>query len=233
MKGRGLPYIIYASNYSQLNYHKHIMKIIKNTILAVCFFVISVGIVYYLYQENRIDCSVLELDYEGELYCADHANSANNRIYWAKKLLSSLEDIKKTSQSLDYCKVYTSISMLNDNIGVEYLNLHNNIEAFNYINTAAKMGNSLSQYRLGAMYTNGSGVDINNVEAYAWVTVALYQGIPDVSGDKDINRTVLNLQKALLHDLKVADIIDKSFFSKETEAKTKAAKYKEQFIACS
>lgn len=51
---------------------------------------------------------------------------------------------------------------------------------------AAMQGNADAQYGLGLVYAEGRGVDQDDIEAYAWLSVAIMQGAPEAEDLREV-----------------------------------------------
>ena len=81
----------------------------------------------------------------------------------------------------------------------------------------AKQGKAKAQFDLGRKYAEGDGVDQNNVQAYAWLTLAYTQGKKDaveyvekLEMTPDQVTQAQNLSKTLLEqDIGISELIQK------------------------
>lgn len=97
-------------------------------------------------------------------------------------------------------------------MGVVALEQHRNEEAFHWFEKAAKHGLRGGQYNLAQSYKDGIGVEINNVEAYAWLAVAKANGYEGLEAELDA----------------VQQLLDEATLE---EAKNKAAAYSIRYAA--
>lgn len=107
-----------------------------------------------------------------------------------------------------------------NDMGIACIGLNKNVDAFDYFQISAKMGGSLAQYHLGLMYTRGQGVIADYKQAYAWISVALAQGIENQ--DK-----ALVYKKWLIYHLYSQDPTGSSF----REAENLAQLYYKQYVS--
>lgn len=66
-----------------------------------------------------------------------------------------------------------------NNLGVAYSDQLEYINAFDSYRLSAELGNKLGQLNLARMYASGRGTIQYEKEAYAWISVAIAQGLDD------------------------------------------------------
>lgn len=106
-----------------------------------------------------------------------------------------------------------------DMIGIDYETMFDYVTAFHYLKKAAIAGNSMAADSLARMYIYGHGVPEDEIEAYAWFSVAVAQGLDF----EDYQKTV----ESARNDLAV--ILEKE--GKITEGKALARKYYQLYVS--
>jgi len=66
-----------------------------------------------------------------------------------------------------------------------------NSTALRKLQSAAARGDANAQYNLGWLYFDGEGVPQDDVEAYAWFSVAAAQGYAEITGERNILAKIL------------------------------------------
>ena len=56
-------------------------------------------------------------------------------------------------------------------------------------------GDTDAQYGLGLVYAEGRGVDQDEVEAYAWLSVAMLQGDPEAENLRNVMLQTIDLER--------------------------------------
>jgi len=111
------------------------------------------------------------------------AQNLNKAFYWYKESLTHYPG--STSVFIDINKLKNKLekSSLNpvslNELGIIYESFGNHVHAFQYYQKAAIMGSAVSQLNLAIMYARGIGVIQDDIKAYAWVAVAVAQGLQD------------------------------------------------------
>lgn len=87
--------------------------------------------------------------------------------------------------------------------------------AFGFFEKAANRGEPFAQYKLAKMYSTGEGALQDNVKAYAWVAVAIANGLPKAEEiDAMSLRGSLTDQLIQSHELDQAKTLAKDFYTK-------------------
>jgi TPR repeat protein len=160
----------------------------------------------------------------GDMYFRGEGTQKNyyEAIYWYKAALHEktmqnttvrgyiLNNIGEAYEALTY-----KMSIEGSEISEE--SVKGALQAFNYYRMAAILGHAKGQANLGHLYNIGRGVVQDDVQAYAWMTVALSQGMDAISqaiakSDKDL------IEQGLLLDGKLE------------EAKQLAKQYYNQYV---
>lgn len=103
-------------------------------------------------------------------------------VFWFEKSLKKLEN--ENSELKKYVRLITL-----NNIGAASQGLMNFVDAFRYYKEAAMLGLAQSQWNLAKLYSDGHGILQDEKEAYAWVSVAIAQGLEH--GDKQYQAETL------------------------------------------
>jgi len=83
-------------------------------------------------------------------------------------------------------------------------------KAFFWLDSAAKLGDSRSQYMIGTMYYNGDHVEKDPVKALAWINIASYSGLKDAQKAKEtLDNNLSDDQKQKARDL-MPDLLSKT-----------------------
>ena len=64
--------------------------------------------------------------------------------------------------------------------------LRHDPELVEELRAEALLGNTDAQYGLGLVYAEGRGIDQDEIEAYAWLSVAMLQGDPEAEVLRDV-----------------------------------------------
>lgn len=102
-------------------------------------------------------------------------------------------------------------------IGAAYMQITNYVMAFKYFHQAALMGYSLAQANLAVMYQMGWGVLQNDIQSFAWASVAVAQGVDNADMQADVEK----LKNTLTSLLKKQDMAGREL----TRAKSLAKQY--------
>jgi TPR repeat protein len=108
------------------------------------------------------------------------------------------------------------------NIGAAYYKLNDYRMAFKYYYNAATQGNAWFQANIANMYAKGQGVIQDNMQAYAWVNVALTQGFEDKQKQFYCEKLRENLENILKQESKYGKKLD--------EARVLAKKYYKLYV---
>lgn len=109
-------------------------------------------------------------------------------IFWYKKALEKIEDANLRAEEMV-------------KIGVSYYHLFDYPKAFQWYQQAAFMNNSTGQLNLGLMHLRGYGTLKDNENAYAWISIAITQGL----GDSDRQAKAENIKNGLAYNLRTQD----------------------------
>lgn len=142
--------------------------------------------------------------------------SLNKAIYQlekAKKNLSNYNNVEDTDFKEN---INGKLANLSHNIAVAYNKLGNKVKSFEFFLDAAKYNSPQDQLIVADCYVRGYGVPIDYVTAYAWISIALLQGL-----DKNYEHDAEILKKHLL------DSLSASQFAK---AKSLEEKYYETYV---
>ncbi|MEH6825364.1 MAG: hypothetical protein V7629_15775 [Motiliproteus sp.] len=85
------------------------------------------------------------------------------RVKWVKHILAWVCVVLATTLSAQEAQTISDTEM-----------------ALGYYKPLAEQGGAYAQLTIGEIYMEGSGVDKNLVQAYAWFAVAVHQGVDEV-----------------------------------------------------
>lgn len=128
-------------------------------------------------------------------------------IYWYKKALEKNYNEKIRPEIIN-------------NMCVSYSNMHDYLTAFNCYKEAAVMNNPVSQVNLALMYQHGHGTLQDIKQAYAWITIAILQGLEDniqqvrAENTRKLYIDYLRSQDSTGSDLKEAEALAQQYYKK-------------------
>ncbi len=155
------------------------------------------------YDDNGTTESTLASGYlQGKII----PKNLSRAIYWYEKGLEKVTDGK-----------LQHLIMLND-LAAAYSENNDHLNSFRHFKRAAELGFVLSQYNLSKDYAQGRGTIRDYKKSYAWVSIAIAQGLPGSNGITALeNHTnAENLKTWLEYKLKKQDNTGEAL--KEAEA---------------
>jgi TPR repeat protein len=108
----------------------------------------------------------------------------------------------------------SSVALLDNNIGYVYEKLMDYESAFKYYYAAAIKGYSLSKFNLSRLYFYGHGTIKDYIQAYAWISVAVAQGLNDEDTQSGAEKIQDWLEDTLAneHTLKQGKLLADKYF---------------------
>lgn len=126
-------------------------------------------------------------------------------IIWYGQALKKME---KNNNTLGYM-----VAM--NGVGLAYERLQRYTSAFECYHKAATMGDAESQFDLGRMFFLGRGAIQDNIKAFAWISAATAQGLPDKEAQSDAEKIKKFLGRLLAqtNQLNEATELAKQYYS--------------------
>jgi TPR repeat protein len=145
----------------------------------------------------------------------DDKSNLNLSLYWYQEALKKLGEGSRYSRA----EILDDMGSLYELLTLSEQGQHY-VDAFRCYQQAASMGVVWSQLSLAQMYFYGHGTLKDDIQAYAWVSIAIAQGLPlqkrqeEAEQLKDAIMVALNIQDRNRNALKEAENLAKTYYHK-------------------